>query len=86
MGTRPWRGFCAIRAGARIAPETRLTPDLHRTELNVQEQADHIAGSCPAAWCRSGIPGQRWLPGQAARGGRLTGAVSLSGAMVSRLM
>lgn len=43
MGTRPWRGFCAIRAGARIAPETRLTPDLHRTELTVQEQADHIA-------------------------------------------
>ena len=44
------------------------------------------SGSCPTAWCRSGVSGQRWLCGQAASGGRLTVGSSLSGAMVSRVM
>ena len=44
-------------------------------------------GSCPLTWCRSGVPGQRLLLGQAAAtGGSLTMGSSLMGAIVSRLM
>ena len=48
-----------------------------------------IRGSCLNAWCRSagsGSPGRGWAACQTAAGGRLTGAVSLNGASVSRLI
>ena len=44
------------------------------------------AGSCPRPWCSNGVAEQRWLLGQAARGGRLTVRSSPSGAMVSSVM
>src|SRR6266851_4143269 len=45
-----------------------------------------MAGSCPAAWCRSRHPEQRGLLVQAVTAGRLTRGSSLRGTMVSRLM
>ena len=43
-------------------------------------------GSCPESWCSNGVAEQGWLLDQAAKDGRLTAILSLSGAMVSRLM
>jgi hypothetical protein len=42
--------------------------------------------SCPLPWCSNGVAEQCWLPGQAARGGKLTVRSSPSGAIVSSVM
>jgi hypothetical protein len=58
----------------------------HRGKPQGWGPAHGLYRSCPAEWCRSGHPEQRWLLGQAAAVGRLTKGSSLRGAMVSRLM
>jgi hypothetical protein len=45
-----------------------------------------LRGSCPEAWCSNGVAEQGQLLDQAARDGRLTVRLSLSGAMVSSVM
>ena len=59
----------------------------YRADSAVAVAREH--GLCPRTWFRSagsGSPGRGGAACQTARGGRLTGGVSLKGASVSRLM
>ena len=59
------------------------TKDLKAARRPINARAER---SCPVLWCRSGSPEQGWLLCQAAMGGRLTGSVLLTVAMVSSVM
>jgi len=55
------RGVNPAERGEAIARLARLSPGGESSP----EVGDENSGSCPAAWCRSGVVEQRWLLGQA---------------------
>jgi hypothetical protein len=80
-----WPDRVVARTIGGTTPETRDHPQAKFDRLPSEGSWDN-PGSCPPAWCRSGVPGRRLLPCQAARDGMLTRGSSLSGAMVSSVI